>query len=528
MIIVLIASGLVYLYSINSFLDILGNDESMYLYWGITFPKDFPIPEYSPLYIIWYKMLYQLQRDTILLYFLNYKAMSILPSLLIYVFLRINRLRILISFFCSILFLISFANFPTWPKVNHFVLIIILSGLIISSLRENVKYKSIILTLCMLLASFVRPEFFISFIIASIIITVIYVREFLKIPRFESIKTLLFTYIISVILLIILGFPAGSGNRTFDAFGQHYARNWVQTHNDPRDPYYNYKAILENDFGKVNSFSQAVMKNPYAIANHIFLNSKGILQEVRIMFLMFYPYGYPSDAAKIIVVLILFLLLLFLLIKGMLRKPDKYLIQVKENFRYFRFNYIIFFTIVIPGIVSVLLIYPRRHYLLVLVLITILMIVATLFRYTDSSNIRYKYFSCLLALLISVVLIRPLNSIVKNSDQDNLKALRYMQTLNTNERVKILEAWGIYSIYLGKNYKRVPEYHKDIPFLSYLEKWSINMIVVSERIMNDTRFYNDPEWIEFIKNPSEYGFVSVEIPDVKEIKLLVKNNLLKK
>ena len=78
---VLLLSGIVYVYGIEHFLDILGNDESMYLYGGNSFPLNFPNSEYSPLYTLWYYFLNLLQPDTIRLYYLNYILMTILPPL---------------------------------------------------------------------------------------------------------------------------------------------------------------------------------------------------------------------------------------------------------------------------------------------------------------------------------------------------------------------------------------------------------------------------------------------------------------
>ena len=102
--IVLLLSGIVYVYGIEHFLDILGNDESMYLYGGNSFPLNFPNSEYSPLYTLWYYFLNLLQPDTIRLYYLNYILMTVLPSLFIYIFLRINKAEMIISFFFSLIF----------------------------------------------------------------------------------------------------------------------------------------------------------------------------------------------------------------------------------------------------------------------------------------------------------------------------------------------------------------------------------------------------------------------------------------
>ncbi|MBK7253132.1 MAG: hypothetical protein IPI04_04220 [Ignavibacteria bacterium] len=242
---VLLLSGIVYVYGIEHFLDILGNDESMYLYGGNSFPLNFPNSEYSPLYTLWYYFLNLLQPDTIRLYYLNYILMTVLPSLFIYIFLRINKAEMIISFFFSLIFLLSYSNFPTWPKVSHFALLSLLSGLIISSLLTDKKHKVLVFTICLLLT------------------------------------------------------------RSFQAFGQHYARNWVKWYNDPRDPYYNYIIILKEDFGNVNTITGAILKNPSAISRHVIENISNLPGEIKYMFLNYYPIGYPGKLSLLAAIMVL-------------------------------------------------------------------------------------------------------------------------------------------------------------------------------------------------------------------------------
>jgi len=525
---VLLLSGIVYVYGIEHFLDIFGNDESMYLYGGNSFPLNFPNSEYSPLYTLWYFSLNLLQPDTIRLYYLNYILMTVLPSLFIYIFLRINKADMIISFFFSLTFLLSYSNFPTWPKVSHFALLSLLTGLIISSLLTDKKHKVLAFTVCLLLTSFIRPEFFLSFILVSIILSAIYSLEWFNNYTLRSVTPLIIAALVCLAFLYVFGLPAGSGDRSFQAFGQHYARNWVKWNNDPRDPYYNYIIILKEDFGNVNSITGAILKNPSAISRHVIENISNLLGEIKYMFLNYYPIGYPGKLSLLAAIMVLIISFI-----PSLRIRDKLnykiiLNRISENFRYLRFFFLIVLIAITPLIMSSIFIFPRRHYLLFPGVILLLMLITIVFRNALVSKKKNKYITLIYVCILPLILVRPLNSLLNEPKPENLSAIKYLRSLKITEPVNILETWGIYSIYESKNYNRIPDYNKDKLFNEYMKEWSINMIVVSDRLLIDTRFSTDPEWLYFINNPEEFGFVTIIIPDTKGIKLLVKKDILNK
>ncbi len=524
--IVLFLSGIFYVHGIQHFLDIFGNDESMYLYGGNSFPLNFPNSEYSPLYTIWYYFLNLLQPDTILLYYLNYILMTVIPPLFIYVFLRVNKVHLIVSFSFSLLFLLNFSNFPTWPKVSHFALLSLLSGLIISSLLKDRKQKVIAFTIFLLLTSFIRPEFFLSFILASIILSVMYSLEWFNNYTLRSVLPWITVAIVSLALLSVFGLPYGSGERSFQAFGQHYARNWVNWHGDPRDPYYNYIIILKEDFGNVNSISGAVLKNPSAVTRHVIENIKNMPGELKYMFLNFYPVGYPGKISLIIA--LVFLVISLIPFSGIKLKfiPKLILKRINVNFRNLRFYFLIVLIAITPLILSSMFIFPRRHYLLFPGVILILMLITILFRKAFNSQKQNVFIKLVYVCILPLILVRPLKSVLNEPVPENLSAIEYLRSMNIKEPVNILETWGIYSIYESKNYTRIPDYNKDKLFNEYLKEWSINLIVITERLLTDTRFSTDPEWLYFISHPEEFGFVTITIPETSTIKLLVKKELI--
>ena len=278
----------------------------------------------------------------------------------------------------------------------------------------------------------------------------------------------------------------------------------------------------------MNSIAGAIMKNPSAIARHVTENISNLPDELKYMFLNFYPVGYPGKVSFITALMVLIISLIpFLRIKTKLN-PKFLLKQIPENIRYFRFFYLVVLTAITPLILSSIFIFPRRHYLLFPGVIIILMLITIIFRNAFDFKKRHVFVKLIYVCILPLILVRPLSSLLNEPKPENLSAIRYLRSLKIKEPVNILETWGIYSIYESKNYNRIPDYNKDKLFNEYLKEWSINLIVLSERLLNDTRFSTDPEWLYFINNPEEFGFVKIIIPDAAEIKILVKKDILNK
>ncbi len=278
----------------------------------------------------------------------------------------------------------------------------------------------------------------------------------------------------------------------------------------------------------MNSITGAILKNPSAISRHVIENISNLPGEIKYMFLNSYPIGYPGKLSLIAAIMVLIISFI-----PSLRIRDKLnykiiLNRISENFRYLRFFFLIVLIAITPLIMSSIFIFPRRHYLLFPGVILLLMLITIVFRNALVSKKKNKYITLIYVCILPLILVRPLNSLLNEPKPENLSAIKYLRSLKITEPVNILETWGIYSIYESKNYNRIPDYNKDKLFNEYMKEWSINMIVVSDRLLIDTRFSTDPEWLYFINNPEEFGFVTIIIPDTKGIKLLVKKDILNK
>ena len=175
----------------------------------------------------------------------------------------------------------------------------------------------------------------------------------------------------------------------------------------------------------------------------------------------------------------------------------------------------------LPPILSALVVYPRQHYLLFLLLVPAYLV--TLLRRWASTK-PWDMLTALGVCVLALVLVQPADT--GNRVQQNLAVITTLRSLNIEQPVDILEAEGEYGVYVGQNYNRVAEYSKQSSFNTFLQDRSIDMIVVSERLRNDTRFRDDPEWRSFLDDPDAMGFSTVAVEGAPERFILLRDELV--
>jgi len=179
----------------------------------------------------------------------------------------------------------------------------------------------------------------------------------------------------------------------------------------------------------------------------------------------------------------------------------------------------------VPSVISVVLIFPEIHYLIVIFTLAGAACLVLLFRNADHSE-RPGFPSLAALLLIPAMTLQPLATSWQANPDPNLRTVQALRSLGVIGEVQMLEAEGGLATYVGRNFHFVAEYEKKEPFNEFLKKRSINMIIVSSALRESTRLAKDPEWISFIEDPSRHGFTSLEIPGVPDRRILVRSDVL--
>lgn len=515
--VLILIAGLKFTFGIENTLDISLYDESDYLYRGVTLLNTgLPSPAWAPLYSVWYFIISLLSPSKITLYYLNCKLMIILLPIIIYGVLRKNAVSIPVSFIISWLLLVSHANALTWPRVSHFALLLILATFLFIGHKRSLLWSSLFASIGALLVSYVRPEYFLAYVISTLLFVFLFSRDCQKLEKQYLLGVTAYG-LFSALILTALGLPL-TGNRSMFAFGQHFSLNWVYWNGSDLDPWSAWREIISRNFESAHSIPEALAQNPSAFLKHIAYN---LLNFVRFTPKLLFPVNLSEIPAIVGV-----LLSVGLLISYLYNARYKWLLLPISNVRHNLQEYQIFLMFVVlfllPTVVSIIVIYPREHYLLVFsVLIVILGVI--LLTDHDSKQGQMNFKKLFLPCVVLVFITPQLNQ-SQNSVQKNLRAIQFIQSLETDEPITLLESQGGYYVYLDSNFHRLDPNDKNTNFDQFRVDRNIRMIVVSNEL-RQSALKNDPEWQEFLANYRQFGYLQIEIPQSRK-QIIVKANLV--
>ncbi len=523
--IVILLLGMVYTLNLDSILDIRLSDESHYLHRGMMIPQQIPSAEKSPGYSLWYRMLSFVQPDTARLYFLNYRLMTILPALAVFLTLRVFRVSRLIAFAASAVFLFSTSNILTWPKISHFTALVLLAGILLSGLMRNRILQISTLTGTALAASYIRPEFFVAYACLCVFLLLWTIGDYLKNRSVRVFVPLTVILALGLGLAFWLGVPVASGDRSMVAFGQHYALHWVKWTGAAEDPWTTWEVIIEKDFGSIHSPVQALSANPSAFLRHVLENLRVFPGKLLKLFFSSHPRCFRAYLILKLGIAVLALGGLPYLCGGGFRGLKRFL---RENLTSTWLHLTLIGLLSLPVLISIILIYARLHYVYLFGLLSGVGAVMLLFRTVGNDKKGSTYIFTAVVATASLILVHPVADAVAANSQPVLKTVSFLRQLNLTEPVHILEAGGGLGLYVGRNYSGVSQTEKERPFTEFLSRHSINMVVVSPRLSHDVRFRDDPQWRRFVQNPGAFGFLKMDVPDVDHCTVLIAESLVGK
>ena len=275
---VLVYCGLHIYAGLENHMDIQFADEAAYLRFGLDLPGHLN-RDWGPLYAIWYKLLSFFTTDTIKLYYLNFRLTAIIPPILLLLFLWRMGVNFILAFFISYCVLVSEANISVWPRVSQFCIILLLSGLILSTYFKNKFYKLLLLTLVTLLCSYARPEFYLAFILLLFITILLGFYQPITFNK-KTTGWIIFYVIIIASLHLFFRFPSNNFfgfNRGVAAFYQHYAFNLRIQHKLDVDAWLGWEDLAKSTFGNCNSMLCVIINQPKIFILNTLFNIKNYI-----------------------------------------------------------------------------------------------------------------------------------------------------------------------------------------------------------------------------------------------------------
>ncbi|MDR3515495.1 MAG: hypothetical protein P4M00_06750 [Azospirillaceae bacterium] len=270
---VLLLVNVVFFIVTESWLSVPRADDPYYQGYALHYPGT-SIAPFGPNgswgYVMWYKLLGVLGKETRFLTDANNISMSVGLSALVFAHVARGARSPWTPFAAGCLVVLSYLNMTNWPKVSHFAIILVLAGMLAvrGIKRPSLQFSCFALTL--LCVSFVRPELMIGACFSFVLALGSTWQERGQYPLAPSVFALAGTIAIALLVHFIVGLPMFDDmGRSGMALGQHFAVNWVEWTADPRSPWLEYKAIWSAAFGQADGIIAALRANPGLMQRHL-------------------------------------------------------------------------------------------------------------------------------------------------------------------------------------------------------------------------------------------------------------------
>ena len=175
----LVAIGAILInYNYPNRLDIISDDDDLYFSFGMMLLKGkYRGADDGPLYYVFQLLLQLITHDAIRTFYINYIFTTSVPLILFYFLLRAHKINPWLAVWISLMFMFSSLNYPLTPKLTHYAITFVLLALLAFNYAEGQPRKFFFCSLCIFLASYVRPELYIAYFILSVVTSFICFRE---------------------------------------------------------------------------------------------------------------------------------------------------------------------------------------------------------------------------------------------------------------------------------------------------------------------------------------------------------------
>ena len=507
-------------------------DEAAYMMVGSLIPLLGPPPaDLAPLYCLWYRALLVVQPDPARLFYLNWQMLAFLLSAGAYLLCRAagggRAAGLLAGFLVLASGLVEVYPYPTYLAVA-----ILAFGTALASRARSWPWALMVLALTLLLASYVRPEFAVSFVLLAVVALALAARMVARQPR-QAVR-LVFPVLVVLgaggLFVRGLGNPLGGG-RSFIAFGQHYALNVVTAEKLSLLPWIHFERLVARDFGEVSTIGEACRAHPRAMLWHLSVNARhlpGALRE-----LVESKLDLPPGAWSVLVALLGGAALFggAGLVIGQ-RALDRGGLAVVL---------VMLALLLIPTAASVLVIHPRAHYLMPVVVFSIALLVAGLGRWPRLQGAwgRLDRAPALLGLFVVLLAVLPNKAHGWNVQRllwkrptalppqlCQQKTVAVLRELHVQTPCGLLDHVGIgRTFYAGLPAHCVPSWNRKERFWDFVRQNGIGIIIIDVHLAHDATLGGDPDLLLLTTRKMTGDFVLFDVPETPTF-IAVRKDLL--
>lgn len=510
---ILLIIGIKISFGSENFTDIWYYDESMYLTKGVNFEPFARAYRDGYFYFLWYKSISLFSADNLDLYFLNNTILLFLPGLVLYIFLRSLKVNILISFLGSLVLLLSSVNIFVVPFVTKFALLILLTGFIVLYKIKKPEHKLIFSIFFSMVLMYTRPEYMLSFFILSMIYIIYLIRNSSKETNFGIIKKAVF--ILSLIILIYSVNPLTQGRANL-AFTQHYVKDINSRNGADVFGLSNTDDIMNEHFGENASMFSAMKNNPALFTEHMWNNFVRLKENI----VQIIPYRIVEKNLTTLILIskIFFSIAVLFSIYSLIRRIYKKEIGLFG---------LIYFILALPTLVSIILYYPRAHYLIIIITLWLVYFCFELSNVLISLKIKKINYSIAALtggiLLIFIVPFRSHAASIHQSRCTNLNTMRFLNNLKLQDTVNFFNAGSGMQTFLGNNWNYKSAELINDTFENFVNDNQVNLIIVENSVFLHRKIKSELDLKSIQDNPD---FTRIDIPGSSKY-VLIKKNILK-
>lgn len=520
----IIAFGIISVWRIPDYVDVLGWDEGLYMQNGLLFTTKLQ-KAWGPMYAAWYYFLHFFQKHPLQLYLFNFQVLTMLPGVLFFIYWTRIGIRPLIAAIVSMFYIASAINFHSWPKISLYTTSILIFTFIVSTYFQRKLDKVIVVAGGTLIASYMRPELYLAFVVLFLIIFISILVQLVKKSSIHKI-----TWSLGSILLIgivglqkVLGNPLFSfeGGRAIAAFAQHYAYNYsIWNHLRPDRWQLHGQEIFEADFGKNYDSYSAYKANPVAFMKHIHSNFINYLLNI---WKFYTDLLLPESMFKINA--LWRTILLAIPFAGIVLFQKINFKQWWNTMKSKWIEWLLLLIVIGPTFLSVILIFPREHYMVMQVLLIMTLILSLSYGFIGWNTIgtSRNHLGLISAFIFLLLWLAPnakdrayFDNFRETKGNFNVQSAQKLENFTfLKDTISISEDEGGIICFISEDkrdrYKWQPAMWKKSNFNHYADSMGTQLYYVSPLMLYDDRYLLDDEWQDFIKNYSQKGFKKVEI-----------------
>jgi hypothetical protein len=361
-------------------------------------------------------------------YYANYVILSVAGSCLVFaVMLRLSD-RPTAALIATFLFIISFMNAKMWPKISNFALLLMLVAMLLSMQVRTRTAKLLVGAVFSLVLSFARSEFLLLYAILQVLVIGVAIRD-----RARTGLLLCGALVAAALMLaasgLLFALSEAGHDRAYHALASHYAVNWVHWTGSNLDPWQNWTAIWQRDFGASQNLFGALVANPRQMLHHILTNVLNLAVEIGRAF-AHYPLV-PIAGSKIVIAAEAMALAALAAVSIFLSRRK--LLQVLGPWR---IEALIFAAFAIPGLGSSVVLYPRMHYLVPVYLgLIIITALAIQLQFLERFEIAGRSMTQAIAAAVVLLLLMPAPFARPATDDD----VKFAVSRPIRDRIKILD-----------------------------------------------------------------------------------------